>query len=136
MRATGASLNFPSARGAGCKMIIEFLKNNEELPLETSYVLYDTSYLPPIRTIPTKSVIFGPNVVRQVNIFLYFSVPMGIKNWPMYYSISSYLEFPKRELLRSGITEIPVGSPGSKSALSWDFPGIHIQRGFICTQRG
>ena len=36
----------------------------------------------------------------------------------------SYLEFPKREFPRSGIAGIPIGIPGSKTALFWEFPGI------------
>jgi hypothetical protein len=49
---------------------------------------------------------------------------------------TSYLEFPKREFPRSGIAGIPIGIPGSKTALFWEFPGIPIQRGFLCIQRG
>ena len=37
---------------------------------------------------------------------------------------TSYLEFPKREFPRSGIAGIPIGIPGSKTALFWEFPGI------------
>jgi len=48
---------------------------------------------------------------------------------------SSYMEFPQREFPRSGITGIPIGIPASKTALSWEFPGIPIQRGF-CAYRG
>jgi len=53
--------------------------------------------------------------------------------------VSSYLEFPKREFPRSGIAGIPIGIPGSKrpfSGNSLEFPGIPIQRGFLCVQRG
>jgi hypothetical protein len=38
--------------------------------------------------------------------------------------VSSYLEFPKREFPRSGIAGIPIGIPGSKTALFGEFPGI------------
>ena len=44
--------------------------------------------------------------------------------------LCSYLEFPKREFPRSGIAGIPIGIPGSKTALYWEFPRITIQRGF------
>ena len=40
------------------------------------------------------------------------------------YTTTSYLEFPKREFPRSGIAGIPIGIPGSKTALFWEFPGI------------
>ena len=50
--------------------------------------------------------------------------------------LGSYLEFPQREFPRSGIAGIPIGIPASKTALSWGFQGIPIQRGFFCIQRG
>ena len=34
----------------------------------------------------------------------------------------------KREFPRSGFAGIPIGIPGSKTALFWEFPGIPIQR--------
>ena len=40
------------------------------------------------------------------------------------YRTCSYVEFPKREFPRSGIVGIPIGIPGSKTALFWEFPGI------------
>ena len=47
---------------------------------------------------------------------------------------TSYLEFPQREFPRSGIAGIPIGIPASKTALSWEFLGIPIQRGYVHTE--
>ena len=47
---------------------------------------------------------------------------------------NSYLEFPQREFPRSGIAGIPIGIPASKTALSWEFLGIPIQRGYVHTE--
>jgi len=58
------------------------------------------------------------------------------KRWTMDHDNDDwYLEFSKREFPRSGIAGIPYGIPASKTALSWEFPGIPIEGGF-CSCRG
>jgi len=50
---------------------------------------------------------------------------MSVTTWQLWQRVrTSYLEFPKREFPRSGIAGIPIGIPGSKTALFWEFPGI------------
>ena len=54
--------------------------------------------------------------------------------------IPSYLEFPKWEFPRSGIAGIPIGIPGSKTALFWEFSyrggSVHTEGFFLHTEGG